>query len=184
MYNQSFSNHEFTQAELDKEYESCTFTNCRFEGLNLSNIQFIDCDFQGCNLSGAKLLQTGFKNVRFHTCKLLGLHFESCNPFLLELSFTHCNLQLSCFYKLKLKGTSFLHSQLHEVDFTEADLSLANFSGSDLSQAVFDQTQLQEADFREAHSYRIHPLTNSIKKAKFSMPQATGLLLDFGIQLC
>lgn len=183
VFNQRFSKVDFTKQELAKEYESCTFVDCNFEGTLLSQIQFVECEFHQCNLSTAKISGTGWKQVVFKGCKMLGLHFEQSNPFLLELAFENCVLNYSCFYKKKLKSTRFLHCQLEEVDFSEADLHKSLFTGSTLSLATFDQTNLTEADFSEAFSYRINPTLNQIRKAKFSFPQAAGLLNDFGIEL-
>lgn len=183
IFNQSFSKIDFTKQDLAKEYESCTFLECNFEGTSLSQIQFVECEFHQCNLSTAKISGTGWKQVAFKECKMLGLHFEQSNPFLLELAFENCVLNYSCFYKLKLKSTCFLHCQLEEVDFSEADLHKSIFTGSTLTLATFDQTNLTEADFSEAFAYRINPTLNQIRKAKFSFPQAAGLLSDFGIVL-
>ena len=85
-------------------------------------IFFIDCSFSGCELSNAKLNDTAFRNIQFAGCKMLGLHFENCNPFLLEMSFEDCNLSHASFYQLTLKNSIINNSILHEADFTEADL--------------------------------------------------------------
>ena len=66
------------------EYEHCTFRSCNLEGADLKNFQFVDCRFEDCNLSLAKLSGTALQQVSFEGCKMQGLHFEACNPFLLE----------------------------------------------------------------------------------------------------
>ncbi|UPQ74796.1 pentapeptide repeat-containing protein [Chryseobacterium nepalense] len=70
-----------------------------------------------------------------------------------------------------------------EVDFSDADLSLAIFNNCDLSGAVFDNTNLEKADFRTSVNYSIDPSQNKLKKARFSLSQVHGLLLQFNIEI-
>ncbi len=107
-----------TNLELTEgEYENCSFSNCSFLNFNLSAFNFIECEFKNCDLSMAKVKDTGFKTVVFKNCKLVGIHFGDCNPFSLSLHLEDCLLNLSSFYKLKLKGTLFKRCNLQEVDF-------------------------------------------------------------------
>jgi len=69
------------------------------------------------------LNKTTFRDVQFKSCKLLGLQFYNGNNFLFSANFDDCILNLSSFFKMKLKKFQFQNSTLHEVDFTEADLS-------------------------------------------------------------
>jgi len=84
-------------------YESCLFRNCNFTNSNLSDINVTDCRFEDCNLSLAKINNTQMNGITFVNCKMLGLKFEHCNPFLFKVDFESCQLNLSSFYKLKLK---------------------------------------------------------------------------------
>jgi fluoroquinolone resistance protein len=72
---------------------------------------------------------------------------------------------------------------LHEIDFTETNLSAAVFDHSDLSGSIFDGTKLEKADFRTAYNYSIDPERNRLKKAKFSLSGAAGLLDKHDIQI-
>jgi uncharacterized protein YjbI with pentapeptide repeats len=165
------------------EYDHCIFKNCAFESADFKNFKFLDCRFESCNVSLVQLSGACVQKVHFADCKMQGLRFEACNPFLFEVSFDKCSLNLSSFYQVKTKGTSFLHCQLQEVDFTEAHFPKAIFDECDLSGALFDHTNLIEADFRTAHSYEINPSINQIKKAKFSSDGLAGLLQSFGISI-
>lgn len=165
------------------EYEHCTFRLCNLEGADLKNFQFVDCRFEDCNLSLVKLGGASLQQVVFEGCKMQGLHFEACNPFLLEYQFSNCVLNLSSFYQTKSKKTSFQNCVLHEVDFTEADFSEAKFDACDLAGALFDRTLLEKADFRSAINYTISPALNRLKKAKFSPDGLAGLLSDIGIEI-
>ena len=165
------------------EYESCSFIACDFTDTNLSNFRFTDCEFSDCNLSLIKINGTSFQNIIFNKCKILGLHFEDCNPFGLSFQFNNSILNHSSFYKVKTKGTVFSNSQLHSVDFADSDFSACIFDNCDLLDATFDNTILEKTDFRTSYNYSINPLTNRIKKAKFSLNNIAGLLQYFDIEI-
>jgi fluoroquinolone resistance protein len=184
IYDQQFDQQDFSKNNLHPgEYEKCSFLNCDFAGSDLSHVFFTDCSFTGCNISNVKLNDTAFRNATFQGCKMLGLHFENCNPFLLEMNFDKCILNHSSFYQLKLEKASLTDCILQEVDFTEAHLRQSDFSGADLSGAIFDQTILEEADFRAALHFTIHPPSNKITKAKFSVDGLAGLLYQYDIKI-
>ncbi len=177
-----FSKEDFSIKSLPLgEYENCTFNDCIFANGDLSGIQFTGCTFCGCDLTLAQLSKTSFRTCKFKTCKLLGLHFEQCHPLLFSVDFEACILDLSCFFKMKLKKTRFRNSNLREVDFTEADLTEAVFDRCDLALAAFDRTILEKADFREAFNYSIDPENNRIRKAKFSLAGIPGLMGKYDI---
>ena len=182
--NEEFSNLSFTTDKLPRgEYEACTFTHCDFSTSDVSAVTFMDCVFKECNLSLANISNTAFKNVQFLNCKLVGLHFQNCNPFLLEMHFDGCQLNLSSFYKLVLKKTRFKNCTMQEVDFAEADLTCASLAECDLAGAIFDRTILEKADFRTAFNYSIDPEKNRLKKARFSLEGVVGLLHKYGIDI-
>ena len=76
---------------------------------------------------------------------------------------------------------NFKECSLHDVDFTEADLSNAVFAHCDLMGSTFMQSNLEKADFSTAKNYSINPAFNKIKKARFSVPEITGLLHQYDI---
>ena len=124
----------------------------------------------------AKLVKTALREAKFKDCKLLGLHFDDCSDFLFEVDFENCILNLSSFYKLKIKDTKFKDCILHEVDFTEADLTGALFDNCDMRGATFEHSVLEKADFRTAYNYSFDPELNRIRKARFSRMGIAGLL--------
>ena len=179
-----FEKENFSENELPKgDYEHCTFINCIFSEADISNINFSECEFNGCNMSMAKIKNTAFRDIQFKACKLLGLHFENTNPFLFSVGFENCLLNLSSFYKLRLKNTKFTNCSIHEVEFTEADLTNATFKNCDLSGAIFDNTVLEKVDFRSSYHFSINPELNRIKKAKFSLTTIVGLLHKYNIEI-
>jgi fluoroquinolone resistance protein len=165
------------------DYEECTFKNCDFSDSDLSDINFLGCEFRECNLSLARLAQTSFREVKFINCKLLGLHFEDCNNLMISFEFDGCALDLSSFYKLKLKKTIFRNSKIIEADFTETDLTNSSLKNCDLLRTIFKNTNLEGVDFRTSNNYSIDPDLNRIKKAKFSLPGIAGLLDKYDIEI-
>jgi fluoroquinolone resistance protein len=165
------------------DYEECTFKNCDFSDSDLSDINFLECEFRECNLSLARLAQTSFREVKFINCKLLGLHFEDCNNLMISFEFDCCTLDLSSFYKLKLKKTIFRNSKIIEADFTETDLTNSSLKNCDLLRTIFKNTNLEGVDFRTSNNYSIDPDLNRIKKAKFSLPGIAGLLDKYDIEI-
>lgn len=173
---------DFTKTGLVKaEYDSCKFIACDFSNIDLLGVDFASCVFEGCNLSMAKPTKTAFRDIHFLSCKILGVHFETCNEFLFSVTFDQCVLDLSSFVKMKMKKTTIIQSSLQEVDFTETDLSESIFDCCDFSRAIFDNTNLGKADFRSSHGFSIDPSRNKMKKAKFSMEGAVGLLDKYDI---
>jgi len=99
----------------------------------------------------------------------------------MSLRYENCLMNLTSFYKLKLKGIRFRNCNLQEADFTETDLTLSIFDGCDLERAIFEHTLLEKADFRSSYHYSIDPTVNRIKKAKFSRDGLAGLLDKYDI---
>lgn len=182
--NESFSNRNHAEKPFPiGEYEYCDFTNCDFSNADLSAYIFVECTFDNCNFSLAALHKTAFKDVKFTNCNLLGLNFQDCDPFLLEMNFKDCHLNLVSFFKLKLKGTTFKNCNLQEADFIEADLTDAVFEHCNLSRATFENTILEKADFRTAQNYSINPSLNRMRKARFSKEGIAGLLDQFDLNI-
>lgn len=179
---QIFSGENYSEKPLPKaEYANCSFINCNFAACNLSQYIFDRCTFDNCNFSSAKLGQTALRELSFHNCKMLGIHFDACNPFLFSIFCEGCTLNLSSFYKMKLKGIKFLSCSLQEVDFSEADLSSASFTECDLIGAIFDNSLLEKTDFRSARNYSINPEKNKLRKTRFSNDGLAGLLSHLDI---
>ncbi|MEP6747408.1 MAG: pentapeptide repeat-containing protein [Bacteroidota bacterium] len=181
---QTFDNIDFSEKKLSKkEYTGCTFINCNFTKADISQFDFLDCIFKGCNLSLAIMENTGLKNIRFTDCKLTGIDFSRCSNFLFAVSFENSPLDYSSFFQKKMKKTVFNGCSIKDADFTETDLSMANFKNCDLMNAAFVGSVLEKTDFRTARNYAFDPEMNKIKKAKFSYPGVTGLLLKYDIEI-
>ena len=179
-----FDRKDYTINPLPKgEYENCSFTGCNFSSADMVGIVFTECTFTECNLSMANTKGTAFKEVEFLNCKMTGINFSICEPFLLAMNFTDCQLNLASFYNLKLKGTRFKKCMLHEADMVQTDFTNASFSECDLRNAIFENTILEKADFRSAINYTLDPEQNRIKGAKFSIQGVPGLLDRYKISI-
>ena len=111
----------------------------------------------------------------------MGLLFTDMNPFLLEISFVDCNLELASFANLKLKKTTFKNTNLQQVDFTQTDLQGSTFDNCNLQNAIFEQTNLEQTDFTNAINFSVNPEKNLMKKARFSRNNIEGLLEKYKI---
>ena len=114
---------------------------------------------------------------------MLGLRFENCNQVGLSVSFKNCNLNLSSFFRTKLKKTTFTGVKLQEADFSECDLSSSVFDECDLTRAAFQGTIIEKADFRTSFNYSIDPENNRIKGAKFALAGVPGLLDKYNLEI-
>jgi len=182
--NRKFEKIDFRKNELPPgSYEECHFLNCNFNSVDLSGMTFVSCTFEGCDASLVKLNNTSLQEVKFITCKLLGVQFSDCRKFLLDLDFDNCMIKLARFSGINLKNRHFKNCNLQEADFSEADLSGTFFENCDLLQSTFFHTNLEKANFTSAFNYSINPENNRLRKARFSIPEVTGLLDIYGIEI-
>jgi fluoroquinolone resistance protein len=179
-----FSKKQFTIEDISrKEFDSCVFKDCDFSNSDLSMATFLECRFDNCNLSNIKAKNTAFKDVAFINCKMLGFNFSDSNPFLLQIKFENCQVNLGSFFRLNLSKTSFKNTSLREVDFSESNLSHSKFNSCDLAGAIFDRSNLEHVDFYTSENYTIDPQNNKIRKARFNKSGVLGLLSKYDIKI-
>jgi uncharacterized protein YjbI with pentapeptide repeats len=99
------------------------------------------------------------------------------------MNFDTCLMNLTSFYKLKIKQKVFENCSLNEADFTEADLTEAEFDNCDLKRAIFDRSILVKTNFRTARNFNIDIENNKIKGAKFSKENLSGLLTKYQLKI-
>jgi len=114
---------------------------------------------------------------------MLGLAFEKCAHLGMTFSFEDCNLNHATFYKIKIKGTSFLSCTLHDVDFGSCNLSASVFDSCDFMNASFDQTNLIKVNFYNSINISLDPENNKIKNALFPLDTLPGLLQKHQIKV-
>lgn len=173
----TFNAEDFSKISLNDRL----FSNCSFHGCNLSKTLFqktkvCSCTFVGCNLSLVALDGCRIQDVRFLNCKIVGAEFFKCEKLFFSANFENCLLQYCNFSDLRMKNANFSRSKIKECYFSNTSLDGANFSGAELPGTIFLNCDLCKADFSSATQYSIDPGANKIKKAKFSLPEAVGLL--------
>lgn len=166
----------------ETDFTDCRFVECDVSGLHFSGI--LDrCMFEECNLSLTSFEKAKLQGVKFVKCKLQGIDFTRCNDLGLSVGFNECLIRSCNFNFMELKKTEFQHCEISETDFVGCDLTQSSFAHSVLHSVTFHETKLGKADFTDAQGYNINPLTNDIKGAKFSLPEAVSLLHSMGIKL-
>ena len=156
-------------------FENCSFITCKFEGC-----RFLTTTFDGCVLSAVVPMNSRFDEATFKNCKVMGIDWTRTTE-TRKLQFTGSQITYCNFRFLALPGLKMEKCEVKDADFIEAKLKGASFVKSDLEKTRFFKTDLTEADFRGAWNYSIDPGTNTLKKAKFSLPEAIGLLESLDI---
>lgn len=168
-------------------FTDCTFSGCHFMEAVWSDCRFTGCTFRACDLSLVQLPGTGFSATRFEDCRLLGIDWtRAAWPRAISgppIGFWRSVISHSTFIGLSLPRLSLKDCTALDVDFREADLSRADFGGTDLAQTLFGSTNLAQADLSQARNYQIDPGRNSLKQARFSLPEALSLLYSLDIVL-
>tara|TARA_R110000764_G_scaffold123013_1_gene210618 strand:- start:297 stop:644 length:348 start_codon:yes stop_codon:yes gene_type:complete len=113
----------------------------------------------------------------------MGVAFNTCNTFLMDISFFDCNLSYAIFNELKLVGQLFVSCKLNEAEFSDCDLSKANFDSCDLNRTIFSRANLEKTDFSSALNYSINPENNRMTGAIFSNDGLVGLLQKYKLKI-
>jgi fluoroquinolone resistance protein len=175
-YRENFSGLVFEAATIkSRNFEECEFDTCRFVDCKFEKCTFIDCKFNECVLSAIQPFNSRFINVTFTKSKAIGFDWTKAKE-IQGLVFDGCQINYSNFKLLKIPQTRMVNCEAKEVEFIETDLSGADFSNTDLETSRFFKTNLSDADFRGAINYFVDAKNNTIKGARFSLPEALVLL--------
>jgi len=171
-----------------KEFYDCRFMECTFNGATLKNCRFVNCTFQKCDLSLVHLNGSAFRDTTFEKCKVVGINWTEAKwnaktSTLYSVHFVESVLNYSTFIGLNLKGMKLTQCVAHDVDFADADLTRVDARGTDFTDSRFMHTNLTEADFNGAKGYAVVATLNTLKKTKFSLPDALTLLYGLDIVL-
>jgi len=164
--NETIEGIEFEECEFNK----CSFVNCTFEAL-----KFLDCKFVECRMSAIKPSHSRFVEVKFCTSQVIGFDWTKADT-IEGLEFNECKLNYSNFRLMKPPRIKMIKCEAKEVDFIETDLTDGIFTGTDFENSRFFKTNLTNADFKGAKNYMIDARNNTLKKTKFSLPEALSLL--------
>jgi uncharacterized protein YjbI with pentapeptide repeats len=190
----TYDEHQFRDLLLDGSeivsvaFRDCLFIGCSFGEAALRACRFSGCTFEGCDLSLAQVSASSFSNVRFERSKLIGINWTEADwpmgqPLFPPVSFFDCAISYSTFAGLGLAGASLVRCVAREADFTETDLSGADCRETDFADSRFIATNLTDADFSGATGYIISPTLNTLRRTKFSFPEAIALLRALDIVL-
>lgn len=183
-----FKGQDYAGKEIKfKEIIDTRFIRCAFPDAFFNECHFKNCLFEQCDLSMVRVKSSRFSSVQFENCKAIGINWTEASwekgGFFRLIDFDNCALNYSSFFGLKLHKIKMIRCTALEADFGEADLTGAIFSHTDFSGSIFMHTNLTEADFVNATNYNISAKNNTIKKAKFSLPEAMSLLRSLDIVL-
>ena len=156
-------------------FEECTFTNCHFSETQFKRCTFRDCQFHNCDLSLLDVAYSSFQRCKFDQCKLIGVNWAKVSR-IEWIEFHSCNLSYATFMELDMHKAILTHCLAKEATFAETNLTEANCTHTDFTDSRFVRTNLTKADFRGARNYAIAADQNTLKQAKFSLPEAVALL--------
>jgi len=157
------------------DFEECEFNGCSFIGCIFEKCKFVNCTFTGCVLSAINPVNSWITEVKFIKCKVIGCDWTKTSQ-VHGLDFADCQLNYSNFAMLKIPKIKIIGCEAKEADFTETDLSDGDFCGTDLEGSIFSKTNLTRANLAKAVNYSIDPRCNTLKKTRFSLPEALSLL--------
>jgi len=185
---QTFKKLEIRQQTIkQKTFQECIFTQCTLNEVSFDNCKFFKCSFKECDLNLMKVKNCVFSEVEFENSKVVGVNWMEAlwgkNNLLGSINFTGCTLNYSTFIGLTLKKMKLIRCLAKDVDFAEADLTQANCTGTDFTDSRFNHTNLTQADFTDATHYNISAVDNTLKKTRFSLPEAISLLYSLDIIL-
>lgn len=184
-----YKNLEIKESKMQmKEFNQCTFIKCNFTGTYFQRCGFRNCVFQNSDLSLINVKDSTFSNTRFEECKLAGINWTQSEWATSKLiqkpaDFIGCVLNYSSFMGLNLEKMLMTRCIAHDVSFEDTNLSYVDCTNTDFENSRFAHTNLTSTDMRGAKNYNIDPLLNTLKKTKFSLPEAMSLLYNLNIVL-
>lgn len=184
---EAYERGEFARVECGEDFPGatfyrCVFTDCSFQARRLEECTFDDCTFVRCNLSLMEMAGAVFTGVKFADCKMLGLNWSGTGGFL-SASYSGCIMENNVFADMNLSRFRFTSCLLANSTFSHTRLNHAVFDDCDLTQCCFHQADLSHADFRTSRNYYMNAETNTLKKTRFSLPEAVSLLANLDIVL-
>jgi uncharacterized protein YjbI with pentapeptide repeats len=171
----------------DRRFYQCTFTRCTFREVQFTRCRFSECVFEDCDLSLMEVNGTSFRETRFKDSQVVGVNWTAAEwpdvGFLGGIGFEKCVINYAIFIGLNLHEIVIKDCVARQADFGEADLTGADCRDTDFKGARFAETNLTEANFRGAREYAINASFNTLKRTKFSLPEAMSLLYGLDIDL-
>ena len=163
------------------ELSEVTFTRCRFDDADLTELVtrrcvFTDCVLTGARMAGSRHVGTAFLSCRldrarlfdalWEGCKLTGSHFPGAT--LRPLTTTDTDWSWTSLRGVDLSGSDLSGQRFTEADLTDADLRECDLTGADLGHARLQGAKLRGSDLRGA-------VTDAVNWRTFDL---TGVRLD------
>lgn len=168
-----------------REYSECVFERCHFAEMALRDVVFSNCVFDGCAFRNVDASGLRMQNASFRACACIGIDWSEVRRtgrlFPLFKEIRGCTLRFNSFFKMKIPKMSVVDSSLFDCAFMECNLSGSVFRNVDFRDTTFQDCDLSKSDFRDARNYRINTTSNRVDKARFSLPEAVGLLDNLGV---
>lgn len=161
-------------------FDECEFIDCVFIGCKFEKCRLLNCKFEKCDLSNIVPMNSEFREVKFTNCKAIGIDWTRASK-IKELNFSECLVNYSNFRLLKLPKTIMKKCEAKDTDFIETDLKGSNLTDSDFENSIFFKTNLSGVNFTRATNYTIDVNNNTLKKTRFSLPEALSLLSNLDI---
>jgi uncharacterized protein YjbI with pentapeptide repeats len=188
---ESFTEIAFEADLLDEvNFIGCEFTKCDFHESTFKNCVFRDCRFKQCDLNLIQVDGSTFQDVYFEKCKMVGINWSkaswgktSFHQLIKKINFIECIINYNTFMNIHLPKIQMDKCIAKEVNFNETDLSGSSLRYTDFEGAMFAHTNLTETDMSKAENYSIDPLQNTLKKTRFSLPEALSLLYSLDIEI-
>ena len=182
-----YENQSFIALELEHDLEGIEFDTCVFKNASFQSRRFVECSFDGCefvkcNLSLVEIVHTSIVDAKFIDCKMIGISWGAISG-ILSASYEGCILNNNIFADMNLTKFAFTSCTFVDASFYNTKLNNAVFSDCDMKNCQFSQTDLSCADFTTSKNYYMNATTNTLHKAKFSLPEAVSLLGNLDIEL-
>lgn len=114
-----FDMSELTDRQI-KNFVDCFFTECNFENLILSELDFYHSEMFSCNFTNAGIDKT---------------------------SFDKCEINYNNFTNTTIDTVSFHNAEIYECDFSSAILKNVNFAGASVWKSDFRKSHIVSIDF-------------------------------------
>src|SRR5258707_7426057 len=170
-----------------RSFDHCTFSHCSFQETVFQNCKFRNCTFLDCDLRLMHVTGSTFRDTVFKSSAVTGVNWVegswSKTGLLESIGVIDSEISHSTFLGLELRKMVIPECVAKNADFAEANLTEADCTYTDFTESRFLRTELSGTDFTHARNYAIDVSLNTVKQAKFSLPEAVNLLRCMNIIL-
>ena len=175
------------------ELEEVTFTGCRFDDADLTEVVTRRCAFTECVLTGARMAGsrhtgTAFLSCRFDRarlfdvvwdgCKLTGSYFPGAT--LRPLTTTDTDWSWTSLRGVDLSGSDLSAQRFTEADLTDADLRECDLTRADLGRARLQGAKLRGSDLRGASTEGVNWRTLELTGVRVDLVQSVQVARAYG----